>query len=172
MANLLINRYQQTCPTSIQENGCSISCPMYIALTTEQNKQLLNAFREVQRKQLLEAGHSTTTQKGSMTIETAQHTPKTPAELELGMDENNLRYALFNRQGINERLLLKLQKITGMEIITREQLTDVAMSWINHLFTPDTNGTKTTKTPSKRSTRTKAQKPVSKPSTELECKAD
>ena len=43
-------------------------------------------------------------------------------EQELGMNEENLRHALFARNGIPERLALKLQAVTGVELVTKEQI--------------------------------------------------
>lgn len=42
---LQINRYGETTPTAIQSNGVVISTPIYIQLTKEQNKTILNAIR-------------------------------------------------------------------------------------------------------------------------------
>lgn len=167
MTQLIQNRYNQTSPTSIQETGLSISVPIYIQPTTEQNKQLLNAFREVKRQQLLEMGHQTTRVQGSIVVETAQAEPKTPVELELGMDENNLRYALFNRHGVNERLIIKLQQLTGLELVTKEQIEAVTKAWLHHLFPNSYDGTEGTTKTSKTSTRPKTNKSSSKSSTEL-----
>ena len=42
---LIVNRYGETTPTDIQSNGVAISTPIYIQLTKEQNKTILNAIR-------------------------------------------------------------------------------------------------------------------------------
>ena len=66
--------------------------------TRDQNKQLLNAFR------------------------TAVQERGAAVEQELGMNEENLRHALFARNGIPERLALRLQAVTGVELVTKEQI--------------------------------------------------
>ena len=55
-------------------------------------------------------------------------------ESELGVSEANLRHLLFARNGLPERLLLKLQTVTGLEIVSKEQIEDTYGSWISHLF--------------------------------------
>ena len=112
MTTLIKNRYHQLKPTTLQPNGVSVSTPIYIGLTTEQNKMLLNGFRRA-----LEA-------RGK------------DAEEELGMNEENLRHALFGRNGVPERLVLKLQKLTGIELITKEQINDAFQAWSDYIFDP------------------------------------
>ena len=104
------NRYQQVTPTAIYSNGVAVSVPIYIALTRDQNKQLLNAFRAAVQE------------RGAV------------VEQELGMNEENLRHALFARNGIPERLALKLQAVTGVELVTKEQIEQTFQEWITHLY--------------------------------------
>ena len=165
MTNLQTNRYGQVTPTSIQENGCAISVPFYIAPTSDQAKQLLNAFRTVKQKQLIELGFETTTHNGfsGITVETAVKPPQTPIEQELGMDEEALRYVLFGRQGIQERLLIKLMRLTGVYLITREQVEETFKQWLDNLYgneeQPTSRASKVTPTAQK--TRTRKEVPVS-----------
>ena len=135
MTTLISNRYNQVTPTQITENGASVSTPIYISPTTDQSKQLLNAFREVVRKQRLEMGYSQQpVSKGGLQVETAIKPPMTKAENDLGMTEDALRYALFQRQGIAERLIVKLSQITGVEIITRQSIEATITAWLDHLY--------------------------------------
>ena len=53
---------------------------------------------------------------------------------ELGVSEANLRHLLFARNGLPERLLLKLQELTGLEIVSKQQIEDTYRSWITHLY--------------------------------------
>ena len=110
MTTLTRNRYEQVKPTVIQSNGASISTPIYIGLTTEQNKMLLNGFR-------------TALQARGKTVEE-----------ELGMNEENLRYALFGRNGVPERLVLRLQRLTSIQLITRAQVEAAFGAWCDHVF--------------------------------------
>ena len=132
---LLTNRYSQVTPTHITANGCSISTPIYLSPTNDQSKELLNAFREVVRKQRLEMGYQDTPiDHGSIQVQTATTPPQTPAEQDLGMNEETLRYALFSRTGIAERLIIKLCEITGVELVSRKQIEDNLKSWLDHLY--------------------------------------
>ena len=107
---LMVNRYGETTPTAIQSNGVAISTPIYIQLTKEQNKTILNAIRTVVNRD------------GDAVVS------------ELGVSEANLRHLLFARNGLPERLLLKLQELTGLELVSKEQIEDTYQSWITHLY--------------------------------------
>ena len=84
---LIVNRYGETTPTAIQSNGVAISTPIYIQLTKEQNKTILNTIR------------TAISREGDAVVS------------ELGVSEANLRHLLFARNGLPERLLLKLQDV-------------------------------------------------------------
>jgi hypothetical protein len=138
-------------PTSLQDNGCAISTPFYINPTTDQTKQLLNAFRAVKQKQLLEAGFNNepVVSPGGLVIQTNTTPPLAPIETEIGMNEESLRHVLFARQGIPERLVLKLQRLTGVYLVTREQIEDTFQQWLNCLYSDSNSDAKTTTTPKK-----------------------
>ena len=107
---LQVNRYGETTPTAIQSNGVAISTPIYIQLTKEQNKTILNAIR------------------------TAISRDGEAVEYELGVSEANLRHLLFARNGLPERLMLKLQEVIGLEIVSKQQIENTYRSWISHLY--------------------------------------
>ena len=107
---LTVNRYGKVSPTAIQTNGAAVSVPIYIAPTKEQNKALLNALRDIARE-------------GDNAVEER-----------LGVNEENLRTLLFGRHGIPERLLVKLQEITGVEVVTRQQIEETYSDWVDYLF--------------------------------------
>ena len=107
---LQVNRYGETTPTAIQSNGVAISTPIYIQLTKEQNKTILNAIR------------------------TAISRDGVAVESEIGVSETNLRHLLFARNGLPERLLLKLQEVTGLEIVSKQQIENTYRSWITNLY--------------------------------------
>ena len=44
---------------------------------------------------------------------------------ELGVSEANLRHLLFARNGLPERLLLKLQELTGLEMVSKQQIEEI-----------------------------------------------
>lgn len=156
--NLIQNRYHQQTPTCITPDGVGISCPVYINLTTDQSKALLNAFRNVVAQQRIEMGYNPkplSSSLGELSVETAVLPPQSQAELELGMSEESLRYALFNKGGIAERIVLKLQELTGVIFVTSAQVAEVQSLWLSHIFNYEQNGTKE---PSKKSTRNKSPK--------------
>ena len=154
MTKLITNRYNQVTPTRILSNGCSISTPIYLSPTTDQAKELLNKFREVVREERMKNGWTDTAvvSPGGVQVQTAQTAPMTNAENELGMTEDTLRYALFGRQGIPERLFFKLCALTKTELVKREEITETYDEWLNHLLdtNEDKRPAKTTKTTNKR----------------------
>lgn len=107
---LTVNRYGKVSPTAIQTNGAAVSVPIYIAPTKEQNKAILNAVRDIARED------------------------DNAVEERLGVNEENLRTLLFGRHGIPERLLVKLQEITGVEVVTRQQIEETYSDWVDYLF--------------------------------------
>ena len=48
--------------------------------------------------------------------------------------KETLRYALFGRQGITERLIIKLQELTGVELISREAIENNIKMWLDYLY--------------------------------------
>jgi len=50
------------------------------------------------------------------------------------MSEENLRVALFNRKGLPEKLVIRLQQLTGLEIVNADQIRATFEEWINSLF--------------------------------------
>lgn len=107
---LCTNRYHQVTPTSILPTGVAVSTLIYVAPTRDQLKALLNGFRRA----VMERGHE--------------------VEEELGMTEENLKQVLFSRNGLPERLILKLQRITNIELVSREQIEATQRAWVAHLF--------------------------------------
>lgn len=143
------NRYNSVVPTVILESGLCISVPFYISLLPEHRKILLNKFREIKTQQLIDAGFNPQTRSGNLVVQTAEAPPQTPIELELGMNEDNLRSALFNRQGIQERLVIKLQHLTGVTLVSKKDVEETYKLWLTHLFDENKGSTRTTKATNK-----------------------
>ena len=122
---LTINRYGVTTPTALQASGASISTPVYITLTIDQRKALLNQFRQIKMEQMIKEACSTG-KKGGICFSSI--------EGELGMSEENLRVALFNRKGLPEKLVIRLQQLTGLEIVNADQIRATFEEWMNSLF--------------------------------------
>lgn len=157
--NLQVNRYNTKVPTAINEIGTAISVPFYIQPTTDQKKALLNAFRVVKAKQLLEMGYNDTRQEGRIAVVDSTRPPQTPIENDLGMTEENLRLTLFNRTGLQERIVLKLQELTGVQVFSRKEVEETFKLWLDHLYLtdnePDTT-VSTAKAAPKKTTKRKA----------------
>ena len=106
---LITNRYSQVAPTAILPNGASLSVPVYVSLTAEQSKTILNAVGRLSGVAPT-MGHNPVRESDyGVTVETAMPSVQTPIEVELGCDESNLRNQLFARQGISERFIVKLR---------------------------------------------------------------
>ena len=100
-------------------------------------------------------GYSNTEKKTVITVVDSTAAPMTPIEQELGQNEESLRMVLFQKGGIQDRVILKLQAITGVEVISKEEIVDTYKAWLNHLFTDNTNGQRNTA-----STRKETRKPT------------
>ena len=149
MVTQQINRYGTATPTSFTTTGLAISCPIYITLTTEQSRALLNGFREVKRQQLLDLGYSDTRTNDGLTVVTHGDIPQTAIERECGFTEDALRQIIFGRQGISERTVLTLQRLTGVEVVTKEEIKKAQSLWLDYVY-----GLQQTDTKTKRSRKT------------------
>ena len=160
---LIKNRYQQLTPTAVSANGCAISCPVYLNCTDDQNKALLNGFRNLVAKQRREMGWDDTPKSlGQLSVETKTKPPITPCEEELGLTEESLRYALFNRGGSPERLILKLSALTGVYVTSRSEIEEVQKKWLDNFYdTPEKSAATTTRKTSKTGTKRAKAKELS-----------
>ena len=140
--NLITNRYKQKAPTAVTKKGLYISTPIYLGLTNDPAKQMLNAFRSIVADQRRECGYVDTPRSvGQLSVETRTTPPTTPAEDELGMSEESLRFALFGRNGTPERLVLKLCRITGVHLATRTELEQVFSLCLDEWYPTDEQST-------------------------------
>ena len=99
---------------------------------------MLNAFRSIVAEQRRERGYVDTSRSvGQLSVDTKTTPPTTPAEDELGMSEESLRFALFGRNGTPERLILKLCRITGVHLTTRTELEQVFSLWLDEWYPTD-----------------------------------
>ena len=133
---LVTNRYGVVTPTQIHSTGIGVSTPIYLTPSSDHLKALLNKFREIKAQQLIDMGWKEERPVGASGLVVADKTapPKTQIETDLGMDEENLRFALFGRNGIQERLVIKLQVLTGMDLVSRSQIEETFALWLDHLF--------------------------------------
>ena len=136
---LLTNRYSQVAPTAILPNGVSLSVPVYVSLTTEQSKTILNAVREIIREQRLEMGHNPIRESDyGVTVETAIQAPQTPIEIELGCDESNLRKARIEEKlSRNQAEYDKMVKRRKWEHIGHHQSQEKCISTRTHDTMPN-----------------------------------
>ena len=111
-----------------------MSTPVYVTPTGDQLKAVLNAFRNVVHQQRTEMGFKpSTTPANGISVTTATKPGNTPAEDAIGMTEEALRYALFQRKGLPDRLIFKLQEITGVELVSREAVMATLQTWLDHM---------------------------------------
>lgn len=100
-------------------DGCRISVPVYIDLTTVQRKQLLNGVRERLMKQQAE-----TKPPSASGISVVTNTAgATDIETYLGLTIDVLRTVIFQRGGIEISLLLRLQEVAGIEMVSQKDIT-------------------------------------------------
>ena len=135
--NLQQNRYGCVVPTHINSLGTSISTPFYISPSFEARKALLNAFRQIKTKQLIEMGYSQERKEGQLTVIDSSTAPMTPIEADLGQNEESLRMILFAKGGIQDRILLKVQAMVGIEVVTKEEVSNTYKAWLDHVFTTE-----------------------------------
>ena len=129
------NRYQTLTPSATLPNGVIVSCPFYIQITSDQAKTLLNAFRSIRTQQAIEDGLiEETITPGGITVKTQQPSRLTQVEQAMGMSEDALRQVLFARGGIQERVLIKLCHLTGIELVSAAQVQQTYELWLNHIF--------------------------------------
>lgn len=103
----------------ITKSGVRISLPCYIDITMTQRKEILNACRD-----LCQATTITSTPP-SMSGISVQTTSNAQSEMEsyIGMSLDVLRGVIFQRGGIEAGLLLRLQEVTGLELVTDKDFT-------------------------------------------------
>ena len=139
---LTISRYGEVSPTEIHSSGIAVSTPIYITLTSDQRKALLNRFRQIKQEQLAttnclvdDPGEASKRSDGT----DAQATGLTLVEDLLGVPEEHLRYGLFSRNGMPERLVVSLQRITGLELVNRREIEATVIGWLDYLFESHSN---------------------------------
>jgi hypothetical protein len=99
-------------------DGVRISTPTYIDLSQNQRKLLFSGVRSA-----IEAHRSTSTPStvSGIVVETAG-AASSSVEQFLGITVNNLRSVIFSRGGVDITLVLKLQAVTGIEIVPVKEI--------------------------------------------------
>lgn len=157
--NLQTNRYGVTTPNLLLPNGITIATPIYFNLPTDTAKGILNSFREAKLRQLVDLGWEDTkaVAGSSISVTTNEQPPMTPLEQALGMTEEALRYALFTRSGVQERLILRLQELLDINLVSREEIEQTYTLWLDEFnFKRAATPRKTTRKPASRSKVAKA----------------
>jgi hypothetical protein len=100
-------------------DGVRVSMPLYFDLPNQRRKDLLNGFRNA-----LQAQTMTESSPSSMSgIRVESHGLYNNAiEKYIGMDLACLRGVLFQRGGLPADLILRLQAVTGVEVITEQDI--------------------------------------------------
>ena len=99
-------------------DGVRISTPVYIDISTNQRKELLNGVRNAVQAQ------PAVTQPESYTgirVETAS-SAQSDVETYLGVSLDVLRTVIFQRGGLECGLLIRLQEVTGIVFVTDKDI--------------------------------------------------
>lgn len=102
----------------INTEGARISAPVYCDLTTTQRKLLLNGVREKVMEQ--EVTTKPATASGISVV--TRNAGTTELETYLGLTTDVLRTVIFQRGGIEISLLLRLQEVTGIEVVSQKDI--------------------------------------------------
>lgn len=103
---------------TITGNGVRISIPVYIDPPTTMRKEILNVLRTKATEPI--ATSNPNTMSGIQVVSYSTRQPEIEAYLGLSLD--NLRNTLFSRGGLEVSLILKLQNVTGLDIVSDKEL--------------------------------------------------
>ena len=101
------------------KNGVRVSIPVYIDITMQQRKDLLNGIRESVHSNRVVSSPSTSS---GLTVETTSNI-ESDIESYIGMSLDVLRGVIFQRGGIEAGLFLRLQEVAGLSLITDKDMT-------------------------------------------------
>ena len=101
------------------DSGVRISIPCYIDITMQQRKDILNACRDACNSQVIS---STPASMTGLRVETTSNV-QSEMESYLGMSFDVLRGVIFQRGGIEAGLLLRLQEISGLQLVSDKDFT-------------------------------------------------
>lgn len=103
----------------INANGVRICAPCYIDAPTSLRKEILNVIRAKASEPI---EHTTPNTLSGISV-TSYSTLQPQIEAYIGQTIDNLRNILFSRGGLEISLLLKLQNVTGVEVISDKDIT-------------------------------------------------
>ena len=101
------------------EGGSRLSLPIYLDPPMSIRKQVLNAVRERVQESRVQAYKPKT--MGGISVTTSDHTDFTIGNY-LGMNVDVLRAVLFQRGGLPIDVLIRLQHISGIELLTDKDI--------------------------------------------------
>ena len=102
------------------EKGVRVSLPVYADVPTDLRKQLLNGVRSAHDASSFSQRDTNTI--SNITVSTAN---QSNVEAYIGMKLEVLRSVLFQRGGLPLDLVLRLQEVSGIEVLTPKELTAV-----------------------------------------------
>ena len=105
----------------VSASGIRVSCPLYVDLPNTLRKQLLNGVRAKAAEVFVEETTQPQTISGIQVTNSATLQPL--IESYLGMAIDNLRNVLVQRGGLEASLVLKLEQITGIEVLSQKDWT-------------------------------------------------
>jgi hypothetical protein len=100
----------------VSASGIRVSCPLYVDLPNNLRKQLLNGVRSKASEVIIDDTPQPQSISGIQVSNSASLQPA--IETYLGMAIDNLRNVLFQRGGLEASLVLKLEQVTGIEVLS------------------------------------------------------
>lgn len=102
----------------VTEQGVRISLPCYIDVPFTKRKEVLNKLRELSSNRYRSQPHT----MSGITVETFANS-HVDIEAYLGMTIDVLRTVIFQRGGMEVSLILRLQEVTGIELVSPKDFT-------------------------------------------------
>ena len=102
----------------VTEQGVRVSLPCYIDVPMTKRKDVLNALRSMMAATV----SSRTNTMSGLVVETASNT-QSNVEAYIGMTIDVLRTVIFQRGGMEVSLILRLQEVTGIELVSPKDFT-------------------------------------------------
>lgn len=116
--------WQQSVPLNhytndyMSDKGVRVSTPLYIDVSSSMRKEAFNKLRELAKNSAEE------TQSTTGDVRVVSYSTMQPAiEAFLGMSLDVLRSVIFNRGGLQLDLVIRIQAITGQELISEKDIT-------------------------------------------------
>ena len=101
----------------ITDSGVRICTPLYLDLSQQQRKTLLSELRT----RAAEMSASNPVTRSGISVESTNGVSAAITQF-LGVDLEMVRQVLFQRGGLSAELVLRLQEITGVEVVSTKEI--------------------------------------------------